>query len=57
MFKNVRGVRLGSLSAHPTEMEVLMEPPTVFKVTARSKFYRKLIIHLERVDAPIKYMR
>lgn len=56
VFKNVKGVKLGRLSAHPNEKEVLLEPPSMFRVIAQSKFFRKLVVTLESVDAPIKYM-
>ena len=56
VFTNAKGVRLGEMTAFEGEEEVLMEPPSVFKVVARSKFNRVLTVILERLDSPLKYL-
>lgn len=57
VFKNIRGVKFSSLSAHGHENEVLMEPPTVFKLTSISKGTDEiLILTFENTDCDIRYM-
>lgn len=36
-FTRVRGVRIAELSAIPSELEILVEPPAVFKAKMFSK--------------------
>jgi len=55
-FTRVRGVRIAELSAIPSELEILVEPPAVFKVTSCAKFHGVLSVVLEAVESPMKYL-
>jgi hypothetical protein len=39
-----------------SEEEVLLEPPTIFKILARGKNRNVLTITLEWIDSPLKYL-
>lgn len=55
-FTRVRGVRIAELSAIPSELEILVEPPAVFKVTSCAKFHGVLSVVLEEVESPLSYL-
>ncbi|CAE7609747.1 MADPRT [Symbiodinium natans] len=55
-FTNVRGVRIADLSAIPSELEILVEPPAVFEVKSCAKFHGVLSVVLESVESPMKYL-
>jgi len=55
-FTRVRGVRIAELSAIPSELEILVEPPAVFKVTSCAKFHGVLSVVLEAVESPLRYL-
>ena len=55
-FTRVRGVRIRALSAVPQEAEVLVPPPSVFRIIAAAMFHGSLVITLERVDSPLTYL-
>lgn len=55
-FTRVRGVRISDISAVPSEMEILVEPPAVFEVKSCAKFHGVLSVVLEAVDSPLKYL-
>ena len=49
-------MRLSPFSAIPGEEEVLLEPPTVFKVISCAKFNGVVQVVLESVASPLKYL-
>jgi hypothetical protein len=55
-FTRVRGVRIRALSQVPEEAEVLVPPPSVFRIVAVAMFHGSLVITLERVDSPLAYL-
>eukprot|EP00930_Biecheleria_cincta_P002005 TRINITY_DN103084_c0_g1_i1.p1 TRINITY_DN103084_c0_g1~~TRINITY_DN103084_c0_g1_i1.p1 ORF type:complete len:355 (-),score=60.64 TRINITY_DN103084_c0_g1_i1:422-1486(-) len=55
-FTRVRGVRISDISAVPSEMEILVEPPAVFEVKSCAKFHGVLSVVLEAVGSPLKYL-
>jgi hypothetical protein len=55
-FINARGVRISHLSEYAGEGEVLIAPPSVFKVVAHSKIGASVTITLEQVDTPLTYL-
>jgi hypothetical protein len=55
-FTRVRGVRIRALSAEPQEAEVLVPPPSVFRIVAAAMFHGSLVVTLERVDSPLTYL-
>ena len=55
-FTRVRGVRIRALSAVPQEAEVLVPPPSVFRIIAAAMFHGSLVVTLERVDSPLTYL-
>jgi NAD:arginine ADP-ribosyltransferase len=56
VFQNVRAVRIGALSAIGTEEEVLMEPPSVFRIIACAKFNGCLQVTLDWVESRGRYL-
>jgi hypothetical protein len=55
-FTRVRGVRIRALSAVPQEAEVLVPPPSVFKILTVAMFHGSLVVTLEQVDSPLTYL-
>jgi hypothetical protein len=55
-FIRVRGVRIRALSAVPQEAEVLVPPPSVFRIVAVAMFHGSLVVTLERADSPLTYL-
>jgi hypothetical protein len=55
-FTRVRGVRIRALSAVPQEAEVLVPPPSVFRIVTVAKFHGSLVVTLERVESPLTYL-
>ncbi len=55
-FTRVRGVRIRALSAVPQEAEVLVPPPSVFRILTVAMFHGSLVVTLERVDSPLTYL-
>ena len=55
-FTRVRGVRIRALSAVPQEAEVLVPPPSVFRIVTVAKFHGSLMVTLERVESPLTYL-
>ena len=55
-FTRVRGVRIRALSAVPQEAEVLVPPPSVFRILTVAMFHGSLMVTLERVDSPLTYL-
>ena len=55
-FTRVRGVRIRALSAVSQEAEVLVPPPSVFRIIAAAMFHGSLVVTLERVDSPLTYL-
>ncbi len=56
-FIRVRGVLVRALSQVPREAEVLVPPPSVFRIRNVAKFHGSLIVTLEFVDdSPLTYM-
>eukprot|EP00933_Yihiella_yeosuensis_P023295 TRINITY_DN18145_c0_g2_i1.p1 TRINITY_DN18145_c0_g2~~TRINITY_DN18145_c0_g2_i1.p1 ORF type:complete len:370 (+),score=84.24 TRINITY_DN18145_c0_g2_i1:77-1186(+) len=55
-FTRVKGVRIAAISAIPSELEILVEPPAVFEIKSCAKFHGVLSVVLESVDSPLKYL-
>ena len=55
-FTRVRGVRIRALSQVPEEAEVLVPPPSVYRIVAVAMFHGSLVVTLERVDSPLAYL-
>lgn len=55
-FTRVRGVRIRALSQLPEEAEVLVPPPSVYRIVAVAMFHGSLVVTLERVDSPLTYL-
>jgi len=55
-FTRVRGVRIRALSQLPEEAEVLVPPPSVYRIVAAAMFHGSLVVTLERVDSPLTYL-
>ena len=56
-FIRVRGVIIRSLSQVPREAEVLVPPPSVFRIRSVAKFHGSLTVTLECVDDnPLTYL-
>jgi hypothetical protein len=55
-FTRVRGVRIRALSAVPQEAEVLVPPPSVYRILTVAMFHGSLMVTLERVDSPLTYL-
>jgi len=55
-FTRVRGVRIRALSQVPEEAEVLVPPPSVYRIVAAAMFHGSLVVTLERVDSPLTYL-
>jgi len=56
VFVKVRGARIAQLSQVPKEAEVLVPPPSVFRIKAVAKFGGRLTVTLEQVDSPLTYV-
>ena len=50
-FTRVRGVRIRALSAVPQEAEVLVPPPSVFRIMTVAMFHGSLVVTLERGES------
>jgi hypothetical protein len=56
-FIRVRGVIIRALSQVPREAEVLVPPPSVFRIRSVAKFHGSLTVTLECVDDnPLTYL-
>ena len=55
-FTRVRGVRIRALSAVPQEAEVLVPPPSVFRIVTVAMFHGSLMVTLEQVESPLTYL-
>ena len=55
-FIRVRGVRIRALSAVPQEAEVLVPPPSVFRIVTVAMFHGSLMVTLEQVESPLTYL-
>ena len=55
-FIRVRGVRIRALSAVPQEAEVLVPPPSVFRIMTVAMFHSSLMVTLEQVESPLTYL-
>jgi hypothetical protein len=55
-FIRVRGVRIRALSAVPQEAEVLVPPPSVFRIVTVAMFHGSLVVTLEQVESPLTYL-
>jgi len=55
-FIRVRGVRIRALSAVPQEAEVLVPPPSVFRIMTVAMFHGSLVVTLEQVQSPLTYL-
>jgi hypothetical protein len=55
-FTRVRGVRICALSQLPQEAEVLVPPPSVYRIIAVAMFKGSLVVTLEYVDSPLTYL-
>jgi len=49
-------VRIRALSQVPEEAEVLVPPPSVYRIVAVAMFHGSLVVTLERVDSPLAYL-
>lgn len=56
VFVKVRGARIARLSQLPKEAEILVPPPSVFRIKAVSKFGGRLSITLEQEHCPLTYL-
>jgi hypothetical protein len=56
VFVKVRGARIARLSQLPKEAEILVPPPSVFRVKAVATFGGKLTITLEQESCPLTYL-
>ena len=56
VFVKVRGARIAPLSQLPKEAEILVPPPSVFRIKAVAKFGGKLTITLEQEACPLSYL-
>lgn len=56
VFVKVRGARIAQLSQMPKEAEILVPPPSVFRIKAVAKFGGKLTITLEQEHCPLTYL-
>ena len=56
VFVKVRGARIAQLSQLPKEAEILVPPPSVFRIKAVAKFGGKLTITLEQEPCPLTYL-
>jgi hypothetical protein len=56
VFVKVRGARIAVLSQIPKEAEILVPPPSVFRIKAVAKFGGRLAITLEQEICPLSYM-
>ena len=56
VFVKVRGARIARLSQLPKEAEILVPPPSVFRIKAVAKFGGKLTITLEQEACPLSYL-
>ena len=56
VFVKVRGARIAVLSQLPKEAEILVPPPSVFRIKAVAKFGGKLTITLEQESCPLSYL-
>jgi hypothetical protein len=56
VFVKVRGDRIAQLSQLPKEAEILVPPPSVFRIKAVAKFGGKLTITLEQEPCPLTYL-
>ena len=55
VFVKVRGARIARLSQLPKEAEILVPPPSVFRIKAVAKFGGRLTITLEQEAWPLSY--
>jgi hypothetical protein len=55
-FTKVRGARIAALSQFPREAEILVPPPSVYRIAAVAKFHGTLVVTLECVDSPLEYL-
>jgi len=56
VFVKVRGARIAPLSQLPKEAEILVPPPSAFRIKAVAKFGGKLTITLEQEACPLSYL-
>jgi hypothetical protein len=56
VFVKVRGARIAQLSQSPDEAEIIVPPPSVFRIKAVAKFGGKLTITLEQESCPLTYL-
>jgi hypothetical protein len=56
VFVKVRGARIAVLSQIPKEAEILVPPPSIFRIKAVAKFGGRLAITLEQELCPLAYM-
>ncbi len=56
VFVKVRGAKIAVLSQIPKEAEILVPPPSVFRIKAVAKFGGKLTITLEQELCPLSYL-
>ena len=56
VFVKVRGARIAPLSQLPKEAEILVPPPSVFRIKAVAKFGGRLTITLEQEACPLSYL-
>jgi hypothetical protein len=56
VFVKVRGAKIARLSQVPKEVEILVPPPSVFRIKAVAKFGGRLTITLEQEDSPLTYV-
>jgi len=56
VFVKVRGARIARLSQLPKEAEILVPPPSVFRIKAVAKFGGRLTITLEQEACPLSYL-
>jgi hypothetical protein len=56
-FVRVRGARIRVLSDVPNEAEVLVPPPSVFRIVAVAKFKSSVIVTLEMMESILTYLK
>jgi hypothetical protein len=56
VFVNVTGARIALLSLLPKEAEILVPPPSVFRIKAVAKFGGRLTITLDQEPSPLTYL-
>jgi hypothetical protein len=55
-FTRLRGMRPGAISPFPFEEEIIVPPPSIFRILTTLKIDGGLVLTLESVDSPLVYL-